>query len=326
MEVSVVVPARNAGQTIGECLDSLLTQSEPRERYEVIVVDDGSTDGTRQVVQGYEVTLLDQPHEGPAAARNRGVAASSGEVVLFTDADCVPDGNWIEEMVRPFEDPGISGVKGVYRTRQRGIMPRFVQCEYEERYALMARQRWIDFVDTYSAGYRSQIFLTEGGFDTDYPDASVEDQELSFRLAERGYKMVFNPRAIVYHRHPETLRAYFGRKFNIGYWKVRVLRRHPGKALRDSHTPQTLKAQLGLVLVLFVVLLLVPLRWAIWWAAVLITLLFLLSALPFTVRALRKDLLIGLLSPCFLFLRAVALGLGMIKGSWDAAFRKEAMH
>jgi hypothetical protein len=96
--------------------------------------------------------------------------------------------------------------------------------------------------------------------------------------------------------------------------------------LRDSHTPQTLKAQLGLVLVLFVVLLLVPLRWAIWWAAVLITLLFLLSALPFTVRALRKDLLIGLLSPCFLFLRAVALGLGMIKGSWDAAFRKEAMH
>jgi cellulose synthase/poly-beta-1,6-N-acetylglucosamine synthase-like glycosyltransferase len=326
MEVSVVVPARNAGQTIGECLDSLLTQSEPRERYEVIVVDDGSTDGTRQVVQGYEVTLLDQPHEGPAAARNRGVAASSGEVVLFTDADCVPAPDWIDEMARPFQDQDVVGVKGAYRTRQRGVMPRFVQCEYEERYERMAKVKQIDFIDTYSAGYRRQIFLTEGGFDTDYPDASVEDQELSFRLAERGYKMVFNPRAIVYHRHPETLRAYFGRKFNIGYWKVRVLRRHPGKALRDSHTPQTLKAQLGLVLVLFVVLLLVPLRWAIWWAAVLITLLFLLSALPFTVRALRKDLLIGLLSPCFLFLRAVALGLGMIKGSWDAAFRKEAMH
>jgi cellulose synthase/poly-beta-1,6-N-acetylglucosamine synthase-like glycosyltransferase len=326
MEVSVVVPARNAGQTIGECLDSLLTQSEPRERYEVIVVDDGSTDGTRQVVQGYEVTLLDQSHEGPAAARNRGVAASSGEVVLFTDADCVPAPDWIDEMARPFQDQDVVGVKGAYRTRQRGVMPRFVQCEYEERYERMAKLKQIDFIDTYSAGYRRQIFLTEGGFDTDYPDASVEDQELSFRLAERGYKMVFNPRAIVYHRHPETLRAYFGRKFNIGYWKVRVLRRHPGKALRDSHTPQTLKAQLGLVLVLFVVLLLVPLRWAIWWAAVLITLLFLLSALPFTVRALRKDLLIGLLSPCFLFLRAVALGLGMIKGSWDAAFRKEAMH
>jgi cellulose synthase/poly-beta-1,6-N-acetylglucosamine synthase-like glycosyltransferase len=326
MEVSVVVPARNAGQTIGECLDSLLTQSEPRERYEVIVVDDGSTDGTRLVVQGYEVTLLDQSHEGPAAARNRGVAASSGEVVLFTDADCVPAPDWIDEMARPFQDQDVVGVKGAYRTRQRGVMPRFVQCEYEERYERMAKLKQIDFIDTYSAGYRRQIFLTEGGFDTDYPDASVEDQELSFRLAERGYKMVFNPRAIVYHRHPETLRAYFGRKFNIGYWKVRVLRRHPGKALRDSHTPQTLKAQLGLVLVLFVVLLLVPLRWAIWWAAVLITLLFLLSALPFTVRALRKDLLIGLLSPCFLFLRAVALGLGMIKGSWDAAFRKEAMH
>ena len=96
--------------------------------------------------------------------------------------------------------------------------------------------------------------------------------------------------------------------------------------MRDSHTPQTLKAQLGLVLVLVILLLVVPLRWAIWWVAGLVTLLFLLSTLPFTVRALRKDLLIGLLSPCFLFLRAVALGLGMIKGSWDVAIRKEAMH
>jgi cellulose synthase/poly-beta-1,6-N-acetylglucosamine synthase-like glycosyltransferase len=323
IENSVVVPARNAARTIGSCLQSLLEQSVSRERYEVIVVDDGSTDGTRQVVQGYEVTLLGQSHEGAAAARNRGVAASSGKVILFTDADCVPDGNWIEEMVRPFADPGISGVKGAYRTRQRGIMPRFVQCEYEERYALMSRRRWIDFVDTYSAGYRRQIFVTEGGFDTAYPDASVEDQELSFRLAERGYKMVFNSRAIVYHRHPETLRAYIRRKFNIGYWKVRVLRRHPGKAVRDSHTPQTLKIQMGLALLLVPLLVLFFLRSFFCSLAILTLVLFLISALPFSVKAVRKDPVVGLFSPVLLFVRALALGLGMVKGGWDAVLRRE---
>jgi cellulose synthase/poly-beta-1,6-N-acetylglucosamine synthase-like glycosyltransferase len=274
-------------------------------------------------VQGYKITLLDQPHEGPAAARNRGVAASSGDIVLFTDADCVPDGNWIEEMVRPFEDPGISGVKGVYRTRQRGIMPRFVQCEYEERYERMAKLKQIDFIDTYSAGYRRQIFLAEGGFDTAYPNASVEDQEFSFRLAERGYKMVFNPRAVVYHRHPETLRAYFRRKFNIGYWKARVLSSHPRKAMRDSHTPQILKVQMALALVLLPLVALALALSSLAWLAALSALVFLISAVPFTIKALRKELTVGLLSPFFLFVRALALGAGMIKGVWDLALPGE---
>ena len=324
MDISVVVPARNAEQTIGECLESLLTQSEPRERYEVIVVDDGSTDDTRQVVQRYEVTLLDQPHEGPAAARNRGVAASQGEVVLFTDADCVPAPDWIEEMLRPFEGQDVVGVKGAYRTRQRGVLPRFVQCEYEERYERMARLKQIDFVDTYSAGYRRQIFLAEGGFDTAYPNASVEDQEFSFRLAERGYKMVFTPKAIVYHRHPETVRAYLRRKFNIGYWKVRVLRRHPGKAAQDSHTPQSLKIQMALAVILVPLLALVLASDWFCSLALLTVVLYLASTLPFVIKTIRENPLVGVVSPVLLFLRALALSLGMFKGTWDLTMRWEA--
>ena len=113
----------------------------------------------------------------------------------------------------------------------------------------MAGVESIDFVDTYSAAYRRDIFLANGGFDSTFPTASVEDQEFSFRLAEKGYRLVFVPAAKVFHRHNHTLSAYIRRKFLIGYWKVLVTRRHPGRAVRDSHTPQALKLQMGLAAV-----------------------------------------------------------------------------
>ena len=325
IEVSVVVPAYNAGRTIDACLKGLLTQSVPPEGYEVTVVDDGSSDETREIVGKYGVRLIDQPHQGPAAARNRGVAEARGEIVLFTDADCVPAENWIAEMVKPFDDPEVVGVKGVYLTEQSGIVPRFVQCEYEERYDRMARRRRIDFVDTYAAGYRREVFLHERGFDVRYPNASVEDQEFSFRLAERGYKMVFNPAAVVYHQHPETLAAYLKRKFNIGYWKVMVLQRHPQKAVRDSHTPQILKLQMGLAAALIPLVALAFLGGILPWLCLSALALFLISALPFAVKIFRKDPVVALLSPLLLFLRAVALGSGMAKGGWDFVFRGRGM-
>ncbi|MGB3904575.1 MAG: glycosyltransferase [Anaerolineae bacterium] len=325
IEVSVVVPAYNAGSTIDACLKGLLTQSVPREGYEVTVVDDGSADETGEIVGKYGVRLIDQPHQGPAAARNRGVAEARGEIVLFTDADCVPAENWIAEMVRPFDDAEVVGVKGVYLTQQSGIVPRFVQCEYEERYDRMARRRRIDFVDTYAAGYLRSVFVAEGGFDLRYPNASVEDQEFSFRLAERGYKMVFNPAAVVYHQHPETLAAYLKRKFNIGYWKVMVLQRHPQKAVGDSHTPQTLKLQMGLAAALIPLVALAFLGGILPWLCLSAVALFLISVLPFAVKIFPKDPVVALLSPLLLFLRAVALGSGMAKGGWDLVFRGRVM-
>lgn len=324
MKVSVIIPAHNAAQTIEECIEALLNQSVPPEEYEVIIVDDGSIDGTATLAQSQGMQVITQPHRGPAAARNLGASQARGDILLFTDADCAPMQTWIEEMTRPFADPEVVGVKGTYLTRQRKLVARFVQIEYEDKYDRMARQERIDFVDTYSAGYRRKVFLANGGFDTTFPTASVEDQELSFRLARKGYQMVFAPKARVYHHHDASLGEYIRRKFNIGYWKALLTQWHPERLVRDSHTPQILKLQIILLALGALGLLAVPLWPRSLWMTAGLASLFLVSTLPFIVKAARKDLTVAFVSPPILGLRAVSLGLGFAVGKARfAATRKK---
>jgi cellulose synthase/poly-beta-1,6-N-acetylglucosamine synthase-like glycosyltransferase len=312
--ISVIVPAYNAETTLDDCLRALEDQMLPRERYEIIVVNDGSTDQTAEVARGHDVRLLRQPHAGPAAARNRGAANARGDLLLFTDADCAPTTTWIERLTDPFDDPEIVGAKGTYRTRQQGLVARFVQLEYEHKYTRMARQETIDFVDTYSAAYRRDVFLANGGFDTIFPTISVEDQELSFRLTRKGHRMVFVPDAVVYHHHCTTPLAYFRRKIRIAYWKALLLRRYPERAIHDSHTPQTLKAQIGL---LGLCLLLIPLTpfWAsARWGVAVLSVCFALTALSFLLRVVQQDLPVISVAPFLLLWRALALGMGLVAG------------
>ena len=153
VRASVVIPAFNAGNVIGGCLRSLQQQSF--QDFEVIVVDDGSSDRTVEVANGFAgVRVLRQQHAGPAVGRNRGAKAAKGEIVVFTDSDCVPDANWIREMVQPFEDSKVMAVKGAYRTRQNSLTARFAQLEFEERFGMLRKAETIDMVDTYSAGFR----------------------------------------------------------------------------------------------------------------------------------------------------------------------------
>jgi len=127
--------------------------------------------------------------------------------------------------------------------------------------------------------------------------------------------MVFAPRAQVYHRHDRDCWEYFVRKFNIGYWKALLARWYPRRMVSDSHTPQVLKAQMALVGLAGLSVLAVPLRGAAAWATAGLLALFLASALPFLVKAARKDPAVALASPFLLALRAAALGLGFCMGS-----------
>ena len=317
--VSVIVPAYNAAQTLPGCIDALLNQTFDRSRYEVIIVDDGSTDGTAQVADRPGIRLVRQAHAGPAAARNAGIGWARGDLLLFTDADCEPAGDWIEAMARPFTDTQVMGCKGVYRTRQRGLLPRFVQAEYEEKYRPMMRADSIDFIDTYSAGYRRSVFENAGLFAEDI--LAAEDAEFSFRLAQRGYRLVFNPQAVVYHTHAASLVHYLRRKFRFGRWRARVYLLYPQKIGGDSHTPKNLIWQMALVAATLLGLPLTALSlWAAW-LPITATAAFLCTTIPFLVDVRQRDLEVALIAPVMLWLRALALGLGLSYGLATAVLR-----
>lgn len=313
---SVIIPAYNAQGTIGECLDAFERQIFPKEAYEIIVVDDGSTDETPDIVKRFPVKYFWQPNQGPATARNFGAKMARGDIILFTDADCVPAHNWIKEMTRPFEAPEVIAAKGAYKSAQKSLTARFAQIEFEERYRLLLKSRYIDMIDTYSAAYRKSTFLSLGGFDPSFPVANNEDTELSYKMSRAGYKMVFNPRAVVYHlNHPDSIRKYARLKFWRGYWRMVVYKRYPGKMLKDTYTPQTLKLQILFLFLSLMSLFLMPLSPSLMIYVFIFNIFsFGLASLPLLLIAIRKDIKIGLLSPLLIALRAVSLGLGVLWG------------
>lgn len=318
--VSVIVPAFNAESTIANCVAAIRNQSFDKP-YEVIVIDDGSTDATAERARAAGARVISTTRCRPAAARNTGIRAASGSIICCTDADCIPRSDWLCEITRPFEDQTVVACKGTYTTRQREIVARFVQLEYEDKYDLLRQQANIDFIDTYSAAYRRDILLANGGFDEKF--LYLEDQELSFRLAARAYPMVFQESAVVEHLHSRTPSAYFRKKVAIGYWKAQVVRRFPSQVVRDSHTPQIMKLQMVLMAVLILSLAvgtfgamlassthITGRYWYMFGPASLVSLLFLLTTVPFVTKAWRKDRIVAILSPVLLAIRATGLGLG----------------
>jgi lipopolysaccharide/colanic/teichoic acid biosynthesis glycosyltransferase/glycosyltransferase involved in cell wall biosynthesis len=296
------------------CIRALQNQGDFDDEYEIIFVDDASVDQTRSLVETTGVKVLSHDQKrGAAAARNSGIQAARGEVVCFTDADCEPASDWLLNIVAPLKQPDITGCKGVYATTQEELVARFVQIEYEDKYDLLRTQSRIDFVDTYSAAYRKSVLLANNGFDERIH--YVEDQELSFRLAARGYVMVFQPTAKVYHTHSDSLAKYFRKKLMIGFWKAQIIRRFPERAIKDSHTPQVLKLQMLLVAAILASAALTLV--ASWIAPLFIILLslFLLTTVPFVHKAWPKDWPVALLAPFLLAVRALALGLGYSMGT-----------
>lgn len=324
--VSVIVPVRNGVGVIEACLLAMTEQTYPSDRLEVVVVDDESTDNTRDYVEEVAqnwladgnrpaLKLVPQKWAGAGAARNRGVQESSGSVVVFTDADCEPLEYWVESIIVPFEDPGVGAVAGGYLTRQKSIVARLAQAEFEERYRFLDKHATVDIAFTHSAAVRREIFLESGGFDERMPN-NADDLELSYRLAVNGCRIVYVADAQVYHRHPATLGDYVSKKFGRGYWRTLVFKRYPKKLIRDSYTPGGLKLQIFLVGLGFACLVAGAIGPG-WLAGVGAVALVaaLVMGFPFAAR-LKGSLSMRVFAPVFLIVQATAIGLGVLTATF----------
>ena len=273
--------------------------------------------------------VLTQENRGAAAARNAGVAAAEGEVLLFTDADCRPAPGWAAALVERLEaEPDVVAVTGLQRSDQSSVAARFVQAEYEEKQDQMVSRDAVTFLDTATAGVSADALRRVGGFDESL--RRCEDTDLGFRLAADGGRVVVEPNAAVLHDHVTSAWRYARRKLALGYWGAGVYRLHRDMVADDSRTPWTMRAQMIAVPVLiaallvgFVLLLLaeqLPQAWragaadvtsAAWLVAAAAGAVFVVSSVTFLRYASQHGISVVLLAPFMLLLRALALTAGL---------------
>jgi len=230
LRTSVVIPAHNAEATLAACIEGCLRQSEPA--CEVIVVDDGSTDATGRVAQAFAVHYVRQENRGPAAARNRGAQEARGDVIAFTDADCVPEDRWLAGLAAGF-DEAVVAVGGAYGIANPGHwLARMVHEEIAARHAHLEGD--VDFLGSFNVAYRKAPFEAVGGFDASFRSASGEDNDLAYRLQDVGGRLRFTREAVVAHHHPTRLWPYLRTQARHGYWRMKLYAKHIGRARRGD--------------------------------------------------------------------------------------------
>ncbi|MFH1228893.1 MAG: glycosyltransferase [Candidatus Aenigmatarchaeota archaeon] len=232
--ISIIVPTFNSERTVGRCMESLVKQDYPKNRYEIIVVDKDSKDSTAKICKGFGVRFI-VANTSPAGARNLGAKVAKGKIVMFTDSDCIVPRNVLRKIMDDFRKHDIAGVGGSYKTFNKEFpTARFVGYEIGWRHSKQPRHT--DFLGTYCCAYNRGLFIKFGGFDTSFKVASGEDPEFSFKLSEAKHKLLFDNSIFVWHTHPSSLGKYLRQQFFRAYWRVNLYNKHPDKITGDIYT------------------------------------------------------------------------------------------
>jgi GT2 family glycosyltransferase len=212
-DISVVIPVHNGAGTLPALLDSLAQQSLARERFEVIVVDNASTDATAAIAERAAARVVAEPHPNRALARNRGVEVARAHRIAFTDADCVATPDWLAALERHvWGTPLVAGEVLVTTTSNPNAIERF------ERLWRFGQEAWVQqgWAATANLAIEREVFEKLGGFDTTWSHIG-EDVDLCWRARGAGFGLEFCPDAIVEHDADRELGEFLKRAFRHGY-------------------------------------------------------------------------------------------------------------
>jgi glycosyltransferase involved in cell wall biosynthesis len=239
LSVSVIIPTYNRKPLLQKCLEAAAALDSPGLGYEIIVVDDGSTDGTEELATQtarsarVPLTYIKQENRGPAAARNKGAQNARGEILAFLDDDCVPGKNWLVELMKGFSGERTAGVGGrTLPVDTENIVARYC-AERKIIGAPIVQKNQVLFLITSNAAFRRDLFEAVGGFSLAFPKPGGEDLEICLRLLTAGYAFSYVPEAVVLHHHKNdflTLCRTFA-NWGSGWCGVSFL--HSGDARKD---------------------------------------------------------------------------------------------
>lgn len=235
--ISVIVPTYERAGPLSLCLDALAAQDYPRDRFEILVVDDGSITSPAGSVEKFrpdlDVRFLTQVHAGPAAARNFGAAQAKGAFLAFTDDDCAPAPGWLASLARALTSGADCAVGG----RTTNALPHNPYSTVSQLLVDYLYLSWnpdpqhATFFTSNNLALSMQAFESVGGFDIWWKSAAGEDRDFCDRLIARGYRLIYAPDAVVRHAHLLTLRTFVRQHFNYGGGAYRL---HRVRARREA--------------------------------------------------------------------------------------------
>jgi glycosyltransferase involved in cell wall biosynthesis len=255
--VSFVVPVYNGRRWLREALGSIDAQRDGRP-FEIITVDDGSVDGSRRILdeaaRAGRVTVIDGPGRGIAAAINAGVRRAQYPIICQTDQDVILGPGWLAALVNALDDPAVAAAQGHYQTAADArFWSRVMSRDLEQRYRAISGAD-VDHVCTGNTAYRATALHQAGLLDESLGYGS--DNDLSYRLTTAGYRLVFRRDALSVHRWRDDAGGYLRQQYGVGYGRLDLVARHPGRVSGDdvsgmammAHAPLMLSAIAGLTL------------------------------------------------------------------------------
>lgn len=317
--VTVIMPIRNEAAFIPRSLGAVLAQDYPADRLEVVIADGMSSDGTRAAIArlaeahpDVRVTVVDNPGQIVPTGFNRALAKARGDVIVRVDGHTIVAPNYVTECVEALLRSGADNVGGRMVPVSEGLFGRATALATASRFGVGgARFHYSDreeLVDTvYMGAWPRSVFQRIGLFDEE--QVRNQDDEFNYRLRARGGKVLLSPRIQSRYYNRSTPRSLWRQYFQYGYWKVRVMQKHPGQMSPRHFVPAALVASLAIGL------LLAPFS-AIWGLAFGIIALSYVSAtlVASLVVGFREPLLEALLLPATFLTLHVSYGLGFLVG------------